>query len=95
MRPIPPQLIRCRTYGGAEEVCSTTAAGEQLRSAGGQRGLRSLYHTTIPLPYALIIPLMCLAGSMRITPDGLAFVIANCQLSLAVDILVDSSLVRP
>lgn len=43
----------------------------------------------------LIIPLVCLAGSMCITPEGLAFVIANSLLSLAVDILVDSSLVLP
>ena len=32
-RPIPPQLVRCRTYRGAEEVSSMSAAAEQLRSA--------------------------------------------------------------
>ena len=32
-RAIPPQLVRCRTYRGAEEVSSMSAAAEQLRGA--------------------------------------------------------------
>lgn len=43
----------------------------------------------------LLMPIARLAGSMCITPDGLAYVTENNMLPFVVEILVDSSLVQP
>ena len=43
----------------------------------------------------LLMPFARLAGSMCITPDGLAYVIENNLLPFVVEILVDNSLVQP
>jgi hypothetical protein len=43
----------------------------------------------------LIMPLTRLAGSMCITPEGLAYVTGNTILPFVVEVLVDPSLVQP